>query len=92
MIEIATGWRFYAADFSSRATGEDTYGTAMLVRSPEQTAAWFGMSEADQDDENSPPLFVIGSGASIGEAIADANKQAEASGQIPLPNDDAEGE
>ncbi len=73
-MEIATGWRFHAADFSVQASGkEHVTGFVTLIRDPEHQALWYNLPEEMIEDENGPPLFVFGHGMTIEEAVENAN-------------------
>ena len=73
-MNIEEGWRFQSADFSIQAGGNETAtGFVTLVRSPEEKARWHKMSEEDKEDDNGPPLYVVGHGMTLEDAIVSAN-------------------
>ena len=64
-MEIEDGWCFSSADFSLQ-TGfgnEKAMGFVVLVRAPDEKAK----------GDNEPPLFVVGSGLTLEDAISNAN-------------------
>lgn len=76
-MKILDGWLFYCADFSIQATGRrGSYGRVMLLRSQEDRAKWHSMPDEIKDSLDCPELYVHGKGATLEEAIADANKMA----------------
>lgn len=84
-IEIVKGWRFMSADFSIQASGRDTApGNVSLVRSPEEKTRWHDMPEELKfGDDNGPPLYVVGYGMTLEQAITDANLKASLAKRIP---------
>lgn len=71
---IEEGWRFYSADFSIQANGDDdAKGIVVLVRAPSEKARWREMSEDMKDADDGPPLYVTGRGMTLEKAIIDAN-------------------
>lgn len=73
-MDIEEGWRFQSADFSVQAGGKDNAtGVVTLIRSPEEKALWHQMNEDDKEDENGPPLYVVGHGMTLEDAIVSAN-------------------
>lgn len=76
-MKIEDGWKFYSADFSVQAAGnERAKGRVMFVRSPEERARWIAMSDIERESEDGPPLYVIGEGLTIEDAIVTANMAA----------------
>lgn len=73
-MDIEEGWRFQSADFSVQAGGKPgATGFVTLVRSPEEKARWHQMSEDEKEDDSGPPLYVIGHGITLEDAIVSAN-------------------
>ena len=77
MIEVEKGWRFMSADFSVQAHGKIySTGAVILIRDPEEREKWSGLSDEDREDENGPPLYVVGHGLTIEDAFMNANRAA----------------
>lgn len=73
-MNIEEGWRFQGADFSVQASGEDnTTGFVTLVRAPTEKTLWHKMPEEVKEDDKGPPLYVIGRGMTLEDAIISAN-------------------
>ena len=82
--KITDGWVFMSADFSVQAHGKPTAtGIVTLIRSPSQRALWHAMPEEMKDDDNGPPLYIIGHGFTLDEAIQNAQIAAIRSKPIP---------
>ena len=76
-MNVQDGWRFYSADFSVQANSYvPMTGWVMLMRSPSEKAKWHKMPEKMKDDDNGPPLYVVGRGLTIEDAIISANQLA----------------
>ena len=89
-IEIESGWRFVSADFSVRAARDNNAdGSVLLVRDPESKKAWHRIHRdvysSDDFPNDGPELYVSGSGKTIEEAVAMANKAARIAGPIVEP-------
>ena len=83
-MEIEAGWRFQSADFSVQASGKDSAtGIVTLVRAPAEKARWHQMPEDLKEADNGPPLYMIGHGITIEDAIASANIAAAHAKPIP---------
>ena len=77
MSEFENGWRFYTADFSLQAMGnQKSKGSVTLVRCSEQRAIWHKLPEDVIESDDCPELYVAGMGLTIEDAIADANDNA----------------
>ena len=75
IMTIEEGWRFFSADFSVQANGKDkATGIVTLVRAPAEKTRWHKMPEEMKDD--GPPLYVIGHGMTLEDAINSANLSA----------------
>ena len=73
-MNIERGWKFNSADFSVQSHGVGhEYGSVTLIRAPDERARWHQMSDEDKDDEDGPPLYIVGHGVTIQEAITNAN-------------------
>lgn len=75
-MDIENGWSFLSADFSVQSCGKSSAsGIVTLVRSPSEKDRWHKMPDdvKDVDNNNCPPLFVIGHGMTLKEAIINAN-------------------
>jgi hypothetical protein len=73
-MNIEEGWRFHSADFSVQANGKDNAtGIVTLVREPTEKARWHKMPEEIKEGEDAPPLYVIGHGMTLEDAIISAN-------------------
>lgn len=73
-MDIENGWRFHCADFSVQATGKSAAsGIVTLVREPSEKARWHALPESVKEDDDGPPLYVIGHGMTLYEAIHAAN-------------------
>lgn len=73
-MNIEEGWRFQSADFSVQANGKDNAtGIVTLVREPAEKARWHKMPDEMKEDDDGPPLYVIGHGMTIEDAIISAN-------------------
>lgn len=73
-MNIEEGWRFHSADFSVQANGKDNAtGIVTLVREPAEKARWHKMPEEIKEGEDAPPLYVIGHGMTLEDAIISAN-------------------
>jgi hypothetical protein len=73
-MNIEEGWRFQSADFSVQASGKDNAsGFVTLVRAPAEKTRWHKMPEEMKEDDNGPPLYVIGHGMTLEDAIVSAN-------------------
>ncbi len=81
--EIASGWKFYNADFSVQASGCLVGGSVRLIRSPQNVQKWHEMDDDLKDSEDGPELYVQGTGFTIEEAIASANVAAFNAKPIP---------
>ena len=66
------GWVFYSADFSMPASGLGPVGNVMFKRDIEGTKSWHALPDEQKEDEDGPPLYVSGRGASLYEALCDA--------------------
>lgn len=82
-MKIEKGWRFQSADFSVQATGKAVTGIVTLVREPAEKERWFQMDEELREDHLGPPLYVLGHGMTIADAIAAANRAAKGARPIP---------
>lgn len=83
-MNIEKGWRFLSADFSVQACGKDgVTGIVTFIRAPDERAAWHKMPEELKEDENGPPLYVIGHGMTLEEAVDYANTAAAHAKPIP---------
>ena len=73
-MNVEEGWRFQRADFSVQASGKDNAtGFVTLVRAPAEKTRWHKMSEEMKEDDDGPPLYVIGHGMTLEDAIISAN-------------------
>ena len=72
-MNIEKGWVFYTSDFSLVASGMGPKGTVMLRRDSENYALWHKMSYEDKEDDDGPPLYVVGFGETFEEALISAN-------------------
>lgn len=73
-MNIEDGWRFCSADFSIQALGDDAAtGSVLLVRDPSERDRWYQMSDDVKESDDGPPLYVIGHGMTIEDAIVSAN-------------------
>ena len=73
-MNIEDGWRFQSADFSVQAGGKyNATGLVTLVREPKERERWHQMPEEMKEDDNGPPLYVIGHGMTLEDAIVNAN-------------------
>jgi hypothetical protein len=71
---IEEGWRFQSADFSVQASGKmEASGFVTLVRAPAEKARWHQMPEESKEDESGPPLYAIGRGMTLEDAVKAAN-------------------
>ena len=76
-IQIEAGWRFMSADFSVQANGKDSAsGFVTLVRDPDEKSKWHNLPEKIREDDDGPPLYVVGHGHTLNEAITNANLMA----------------
>ena len=76
-MNIEEGLVFQSADFSVQANGKDNAtGIVTLVRTPAEKTRWHKMSEEMKEDDNGPPLYVIGHGMTLEDAIVNANLKA----------------
>lgn len=76
-MDIEYGWRFQSADFSVQAGGKDSAtGIVTLVRDPSEKARWHQMSEEMKDDDDGHPLYVVGHGTTLEDAVVNANLKA----------------
>jgi hypothetical protein len=73
-MNIAEGWRLQSADFSVQAGGKDNAtGIVTFVRDPAEKVRWHKMAEEEKESDDGPPLYVIGRGMTLEDAIANAN-------------------
>ena len=73
-MNIEEGWRFQSADFSVQAGGKDyATGFVTLVRDPVEKERWHQMTEDEKEIDDGPPLYVIGHGMTLEDAIVSAN-------------------
>ena len=68
-MQVPEGWAFSSADFSINCLDFMRPGNVMMTRVGRNRSAWYALDEAGRGNE---PLFVIGSGFTVQEAIADA--------------------
>ena len=66
------GWVFYSADFSMPASGLGPVGNVTFKRDIEGTKSWHALPDEQKEDEDGPPLYASGSGASLYAALCDA--------------------
>jgi hypothetical protein len=71
--EAPYGWSFQSADFSLQAHGKNCYGTVTFIRNDEERELWHKLADDVKESVNCPELYVTGRGATIEEAVADAN-------------------
>lgn len=69
VVQMPEGWAFSSADFFINCLDFMRPGSVMLKRVGRNRSAWFAMSEEERGEA---PLFVIGSGFTVQEAIANA--------------------
>lgn len=83
-MKIEEGWRLQSVDFSVQANGKDSAtGIVTLVRAPAEKARWHQMPEDLKEADNGPPLYVIGNGMALEDAVASANIAAAHAKPIP---------
>ena len=75
-MKALDGWHFSSADFSVQAGSGKGLGTVLLVRSPDEKARWLQMPEELREDDNGPPLYVVGCALTLVDALCDANLKA----------------
>lgn len=75
-LTVPTGWAFNAADFSCIANGNPIPGNVTLVRDVEHRRYWHAMPEDLREADDGPPLYVVGRGMTLDEAMQDAIKKA----------------
>lgn len=75
-MDIEKGWCFYTADFSMQAAGRSKTGRVMLCRDLAGVKEWHKLGDDLKDSDAAPPLFVQGTGVTVGEAVVDANQEA----------------
>ena len=73
IMNIESGWSLLSADFSLQASGSSETGSVMLVRDIEGIVEWHKLDDELRDSDDCPELYISGKGATIGEAIANAN-------------------
>ena len=81
---IEEGWCFQSADFSVQASGKRASGFVTLVRDPAEKARWHTLPEELKEGESAPPLYAIGHGMTLEDAIKNANLAAARARQIRL--------
>lgn len=84
-MNITHGWRFFSADFSVQANrgDDDVYGHVMLMREPTDRFRWHQMPEDAKAADDGPPLYVVGRGLTLEDAVHAANAAALRAKPIP---------
>lgn len=83
-MKIENGWAFNSADFSIQAIRNcQSKGRVLFIRAHPDYSRWFEMEQELKEADDGPPLYVVGYGMTLGEAITNANLAAAHAKPIP---------